>query len=144
MRFQSTFVGMSVVLFANPLFAGTIGVPIDQSTIQSAITAATNGDTILVAPGTYSEAVDFLGKSLTLQSTGGSTVTTINAASFNTSAVKISDTFGAGPVNLIGFTITGGKGTLVGSNPNTSRRGGGVYITGGTVLLRDCKVSNNN
>jgi polygalacturonase len=40
-------------------------------TIQSAIIAAANGDTVLVAPGTYSENIDFLGKAITVTSSGG-------------------------------------------------------------------------
>ena len=46
-------------------------------TIQSAINAATNGDTVLVQPGTYQETIDFLGKEITVESSGGASVTTI-------------------------------------------------------------------
>ena len=37
---------------SGPLCAGTIHVPGDSTTIQSAISGASAGDTVLVAPGT--------------------------------------------------------------------------------------------
>ena len=40
----------------------TIHVPADQVTIQAAINAASNGDTVVVEPGTYVEKINFLGK----------------------------------------------------------------------------------
>src|SRR6266700_1042933 len=46
----------------------TINVPADQPTIQAAITLAQSGDTVLVAPGTYLENNDFLGKAITVTS----------------------------------------------------------------------------
>jgi len=46
----------------------TINVPGDQATIQGAINAANNGDTVLVAPGTYFENVNFNGKAITVTS----------------------------------------------------------------------------
>jgi hypothetical protein len=48
--------------------SGTIRVPEDYSTIQQAIDAAGDGDTILVGPGTYSGGIVISGKSITLTS----------------------------------------------------------------------------
>ncbi len=42
----------------------TINVPADQPTIQAGINAASNGDKVLVAPGTYSENINFPGRQL--------------------------------------------------------------------------------
>ncbi|MCA8949554.1 MAG: right-handed parallel beta-helix repeat-containing protein [Planctomycetes bacterium] len=57
--------------------AAQLQVPGNYPTIQAAIAAANPGDTVVVAPGTYAETLDFLGKDLTVRSSGGPLVTTI-------------------------------------------------------------------
>ena len=52
---------------------GTMPPP-DFTTIQEAIDAAMDGDCITVEPGEYVENIDFLGKAITVQSTGGEDV----------------------------------------------------------------------
>ncbi|MCI0630090.1 MAG: DUF5123 domain-containing protein [Phycisphaerales bacterium] len=127
----------ALVISANS-WATVINVPADQPTIQAGISAATNGDTVLVAPGTYNESVYFQFKAITLRSSGGSDLTTINAAGGNTSAVFINSN--AGQSSVQGFTITGGSGALSGD----TRFGGGVRVTiGANALLIDCKILNN-
>jgi regulator of RNase E activity RraA len=59
-------------------FATTINVPADYATIQVAIDAANNGDTVLVAPGTYVENIEFYGKAITVSSAEGPEVTVID------------------------------------------------------------------
>ena len=56
----------------------TIRVPSDQSTIQRAINTAVDGDTVLVARGTYFENIDFRGKAITVKSEEGADVTIID------------------------------------------------------------------
>jgi len=65
--------GISTVLASN-----TINVPKDYPTIQQAIDAAVDYDTVLVAPGTYVENIDFKGKALLLTSSNGSSDTVID------------------------------------------------------------------
>ena len=61
--------------------ADTILVPAEQPTIQAGIDAATPGDTVVVAPGSYSgvgnEDIDFGGKGIVLRAEQGPDVTTI-------------------------------------------------------------------
>ncbi|BBK43601.1 hypothetical protein STVA_36210 [Allostella vacuolata] len=89
----------------------TVGASETYTTIQSAITAASAGDTILVKAGIYTENVSIT-KSLTLLSEGGSGTVTIQGADGSNNTVAI-----AAGVNDVtiggvgqGFKIIGGDG----------------------------------
>src|SRR5689334_9744020 len=87
--------------------AAVIRVPADQPTIQAAISVATNGDSIQVAPGTYIENINFLGKAIRVISDQGPQVTIIDG----TSAGAVV-TFNSGEglqSELKGFTVRNGK-----------------------------------
>ena len=101
--------------------------------IQQAINIASNGDLIQVAPGTYTETIDFLGKAITVRSTGGPAVTTIDGVGGGPT-VSFVNNEGADSV-LSGFTVTGGQGGL--------GEGGGIHCSTGTPTIEDCVITGN-
>src|SRR3990172_9529762 len=97
------------------------------STVSAAIGAAIAGDTMNVCPGTYPEQL-IIDKPLTVQSTGGPTVTTVGA---NIYLVWIR----ASNVTLDGFTIT---------NPNDmSGADNSAIICTGAGAISNIKILNN-
>ena len=103
-------------LLTAPAHAATIHVPADRPAIQIAIDAAVDGDDVLVAPGTYEENLDFLGKSITLESDGGAEVTLIDGEQAGTVVTCID--VAPGEAVLDGFTIRNG---------HTDGDGGGIF-----------------
>ena len=69
------FIVLSIPVLAP---AATLTVPGMFPTIQDAIDAALPGDIVEVAPGTYMENIDFIGKDITVMSVGGPNVTIID------------------------------------------------------------------
>lgn len=96
----------AVTLVAALSFGATIHVPSQQPTIQAGINAASTGDTVLVAPGTYVENVNFQQKSIVVASVGGRNVTTIQAANSAIETVRMVGT-GSTWMKLSGFKVTG-------------------------------------
>jgi len=111
---------------------GSVGDP--YCSIQTAIVNAVDTNEIVVAPGTYFEAIDFLGKAVTLRSSGGSDVTTIDAGGFGGLGTVVTCESGEGPDTVLaGFTVTGGCTTW----------GGGMYNDGSSPTVIGCVFSNN-
>ncbi|MCH7729296.1 MAG: hypothetical protein IH991_22880, partial [Planctomycetes bacterium] len=90
----------------------TIHVPADAQTIQIAIQQAQPFDTILVAPGTYFEAINYMGKVIVIQSSSPNDPATVANTIIDAGGLGIVVTFAGteGDVHtaLDGFTITGG------------------------------------
>ena len=103
-------------------------VPGDFPSIQEAITASRGGDSILVGPGTYREAIDFEGKALRIQGTAGASETTIDADGLDAWAVNCSDVAEAGAL-FRGFTVTRGR--------------GGMRVFDASPEIRDCAFVEN-
>lgn len=113
--------------------AKTINVPADQPTIQAGINAANNGDTVLVAPGTYVENINFLGKLITVKSSGGNKVTIIDG---NNAGPAVTFSAGESPKAVLhGFTIQHG---------GTSNEGGGISINSASPTVSGNVITNNN
>ncbi len=131
--------------------------------IQTAIDNAADTDRVVVSPGTYVESINFLGKAITLRSSGGAAVTAIDGTG-NFHVVQCVNGEGADTV-LDGFTITGGNARgkpgpdeLGGgmrnsaSSPtvmnctfiaNVARGGGGMHNSGGSPTIVNCVFSDN-
>ncbi len=92
-----------------PIWSATIHVPGDFATIQAGINAAANGDTVLVAPGTYGEHLRFNGKAILLQSQNGPDETIIEKVNNNQPIIRFENNEGANSV-LDGFTVRNSSG----------------------------------
>ena len=113
--------------------ADTIHVPGDFAAIQEAIDAANDGDEVVVAAGTYSETIHIFSKPIVLRSSAGAGVTTIDAQGVST--VVTIEGVASAEVVLVGFTITGGTGTIF---PNGLTWGGGMLNNGSRLTVNSC------
>ena len=157
-------VGM-IFLRAVPGWAATINVPVDYSTIGAANTAATSGDTINVAAGTYTETGQIvISKNLSIVG-AGKTSTIIMLDSDTTNSGDGKGWFLINPGNTVNFkdvTLDGsghkiyqairhsGSGTIENvkftnikyEESGPQYNGGGVRILGpGNVDVKNCEFS---
>jgi predicted outer membrane repeat protein len=135
---RKTFILFIVVLFPSVCFSATIHVPGDYLTIQEAILAASNGDTVLVDPGTYKENINFKGKAINVMSSGGYLATVIDGDNKLLPVVRFQNAEGPSSV-LCGFTITNGNGKLL---PN-GRAGGGIYCETASPTIKNNLITKN-
>ena len=116
----------------------TIRVPLDYPTIQGAINAAATGDTVLVAPGTYVENINFSGKAITVTSEGGPEVTLLDGNQAD-SVVKFISGEGRSAV-LSGFSVLNGRS---GFDTPGFGNGGGIWINNASPTIVGNIVANN-
>lgn len=124
---------VALTLLGGPTFAATLIVDPTQSgqfqTIQQAISAAVSGDEILVAQGTYVEAIDLGSKQLVIRSQSGPSLTVISSPLFPTvSTVTIAGNQDRDTV-IDGFTIVPSSSPL---------QGAGVFCNGTSPTIQNC------
>jgi hypothetical protein len=112
-----------------------IRVPSDHPTIQAAINVATFGDTVLVAPGTYRENINFGGKAITVRSESGPQGTIIDGGNATITAPVVEFTSGEGRDSVLnGFTLQNGRGDL----------GSGIMIEGSSPTITNNEIRSNH
>jgi len=147
-----TIAVMILTLWTTPGLAATVHVPGDYSTIQDGIDAALDGDSVLVAPGTYCENIMIDGKDVRVKGALGAAQTVIDgglAGPVVTFAACGSD------AGIKGCTITNGVGGIVClmSGPKikecvitgniTDSMGGGIYCLESSPTIKRCLISHN-
>lgn len=136
--FRGAFIvatGLILLPIAHP--AATIHVPTDYSTIQAAIDVSSDGDEIVVSPGTYVENIHFNRKNIVLRSTEPTSPTVVAATIIDGNLKGSVVTFAGSETTscvLTGFTITRGKATY----------GGGVRGNWTEATLEHNVITNNS
>lgn len=158
---------MLVFLLVMTTHAGTIRVPWDFLTIQDAINAAADGDTVLVADGTYrgegNRNISVSGKAILVCSENGAENCIIDCeADPIDSGRGFVFKNGEGENSILrGFTITngyisGGAGIgcmsvsltisdciITGNRTRSNSHGGGIYASDSCITLNNCVIENN-
>lgn len=129
---------LALLLTELPVQAGTVRVPSERPTIQAGVNAAIEGDTVLLAPGTYAGPGNYnitMGnKSLTVRSETGPQLTVIDCQGINrafTLRGYTSDTLA-----FEGMTIRNGDAGFASS-------GGAIYSEGCSIRMVRCILADN-
>src|SRR5690554_4105620 len=120
----------------------------NYTTISEGITAAQDGDTVLVYPGIYYERINFQGKNITVTSLYDGDqydesyiVSTVIDGNHQGTVVTFRSNETRDAV-LNGFTIRNGLGSFH-SGVSSHRYGGGVFIRFASPTISHCHIQNN-
>lgn len=161
---------MKITAVFEPIIPLELKVPEAYPSIQAAIDAAKEGDTIIVSPGTYFENLSFKGKSrITLTSVDPLDPAVVQSTIINgnNKGACITVEYYSTDITISGFTMTGGFRTgklnsfdryggavcvlqslrIAITNSiitgNTAQVGGGIYASYSDVTIKDSIISGN-
>jgi parallel beta-helix repeat protein len=143
---------LSLFLVTSTLWAqNTIRVPQDRPTIQDALNIANDGDTVVVAPGTYFENLFFWAPAITVKSAAGPDTTIIHGDGQQPAAAF---QVGQGPATVLsGFTIRNGgmsggifvsfASPTITNNIITNNSTCGIFLRFSSAVVKNNTISNN-
>ncbi|MEM7227879.1 MAG: hypothetical protein AAF432_03605 [Planctomycetota bacterium] len=129
-------IGGAVVCSASA-FAADRHVPSSYPTIQAAINASNAGDHVVIAPGTYNEAIVLNGKAITVSGADAES-TIIDAYGLYASGIRCVHGEGSNTV-IEDLTVINGRGTF----ESNRRKGGGMFNKNSSPTVRDCVFREN-
>ncbi|PJA26769.1 MAG: hypothetical protein CO189_09085 [candidate division Zixibacteria bacterium CG_4_9_14_3_um_filter_46_8] len=156
MKIMNGIIPLVMVVVIFPVaHAGIIHVPAEQATIQEGISAASIGDTVLVAEGQYFENINFRGKNITVASMyimdsdtahiRNTIIDGSNPSNPDTASCVIISSGEDSTALLQGFTLTGGTGTKWRDIHNSYlyREGGGILIELSSPTIKNNLIVDN-
>jgi hypothetical protein len=110
---------------------GELHVPVEYSTIQSALNAAGAGETVILQPGSYDESINIPAKSVAVTSSDPHDPNIVAATILDGAGYRSVVVFsaGAGSPTLAGFTITNGA--------------NGIYAEAASPIVTNCIIEQN-
>ena len=136
---QLTIATICILALAASARAAELYVPSEYATIQAAIDAAYDGDTVIVADGIYTDDgnhdIDFLGKAITVKSENGPENCIIDCNGTEDDRHRGFHFHSGEDTNSVldGFTITNGH----------IYHGGGIYCRDSSPHINNCIVTQN-
>ncbi len=135
--------------FVSSALSATLHVPGEYATIQAAVDAAIEGDTVAVAPGEYvvTEPLTYRGKNVKVRAATGPEATTLRMAveptDPNRASVVVFENGETYAATLEGLTLAGGQGTRWGADWSQYGGGGILCRNNSSPTLINCKVRRN-
>jgi len=135
-----------LILVTCLLTGGAIGdmlhVPGDHDTIQDAIDASSEGDTILIGPGRWMERLDLGGRSITLKGSTGPDATIVDGTGKGRAPTLTCDDGENNATRIVDLTLVGGKGKNM--IPRGEIQGGGVLVVDASPIFIRCMIRDNH
>lgn len=139
-RLQCLVASTIMVGLGPPVHATVRHVPSQYLTIQAAIDACVDGDTVVVANNTYSGLgnvnLDFKGLDIVVRSSGGAANCIIDCQNAANTRGFTFDSGEPSTAILAGFTIRNGNVT----NPSGTGYGGGIFVNSGQPIIYQCII----